>query len=125
MPTDLARQVSERATALARAELAGARAEIAGKAGKAAWYGAAGTIALFGVGGLAVTVAAALALALPGWAAVLITAAALLALAGVAALTGKGHLQRPSGVAEAVENGRRDVEAVRAHLRSGRSPARR
>lgn len=122
MPTDLARQVSERATALARAELAGARAEIAGKA---AWYGAAGTIALFGVGGLAVTVAAALALALPGWAAVLITAAALLALAGVAALTGKGHLQRPSGVAEAVENGRRDVEAVRAHLRSGRSPARR
>jgi hypothetical protein len=137
MATPLVQQLTDQAAALVRDELAAARDEMRTKGKRAAigagLFGAAGAVALYGIGALAVTVAAALALVMPAGAAVLITATLLFAGAGAAALTGKGQMTKPLPE-EAIASGRRDVEAVkdaiRAHAlrdRSGRGhpPARR
>ncbi|WP_433371923.1 phage holin family protein [Actinoplanes sp. CA-142083] len=137
MATHLVQELTDQATALVREELASARTEMATKGKRAAigagLFGAAGAVAVYGIGALAVTVAAALALIMPVWTAVLITAVLLFAGAGAAALTGKGQITKPLPE-EAMASGRRDVEAVkdavRAHAlqdRSGRErpPARR
>jgi hypothetical protein len=116
MATQLVQELTDQATALIRDELATARAELADQGKRTAigagLFGAAGVIALFGTGALAVTVAAALALVMPAWAAVLITAVVLFAVAGIAALTGKGQITKPLPE-EAMASGRRDVEAVK------------
>ena len=120
MATPLVQQLTEQATALVREELAAARAEMVDKGKRAGvgagFFGAAGMIAFYGLGALAVTIGALLALAWPAWLAVLVTAALLVAIAGAAALTGKGQLRKPFP-AEAVASGRRDVEAVKDALR--------
>jgi len=124
MATQLVQQLTEQATALVREELASARDEITTKGKRVAigtgLFGAAGVVALYGIGALSVTVAAALALVMPVWAAVLITATLLLAGAGIAAVTGKGQITKPLPE-EAMASGRRDVEAVKDAIRTGRS----
>ena len=120
MATQLVQELTEQATALVREELAAAHAEVVAKSKRAAigagFFGAAGMIAFYGLGALAVTVGALLALVWPAWLAVLVTTALLLAVAGSAAVIGKGQLRTPFPE-EAVASGRRDVEAVRNALR--------
>ena len=131
MATPLVQQLTEQATSLVREELAAARADVVDKGKRAGigagLIGAAGVIALYGSGALAVAVGALLALIWPAWLAVLVTAGLLLAVAGAAALIGKGQLRKPFPV-EAVASGRRDVEAVKDALKrragSGSPPAR-
>src|SRR5690349_19227726 len=120
MATELVQQLTEQATALVREELAAARAEMVDKGKRAGigagYFGAAGMIACYGLGALAVTIGALLALAWPAWLAALVTTVLLLAVAGSAALIGKGQLRKPFPE-EAVASGRRDVEAVKDALR--------
>jgi hypothetical protein len=123
MATELVQQLTEQATSLVREELASARAEMVDKGKRAAigagFFGAAGVVALYGVGALAVTIGALLALVMPVWAAVLITTGLLLGVAAVAAVTGKGQIRKPLPE-EAIASGRRDVEAVKDAIRVGR-----
>jgi hypothetical protein len=120
MATQLVQELAEQATSLVREELAAARAEVVTKSKRAGigagLFGAAGMIACYGLGALAVTIGALLALAWPAWLAVLVTTVLLVAVAGSAAVIGTGQLRKPFP-AEAVASGRRDVEAVRDALK--------
>ena len=122
----LVSQLSEQMTTLVKDELALARIEMVEKgkkAGKGAGLlGAAGVIAMYGVGALLVTVGAALSLVLPVWAAALIVTVLLLAGAGVAALIGKKQVQQavPPKPEAAMASGRRDVDEIMTAARQGR-----
>ena len=122
----LVSQLSEQMTTLVKDELALARLEMVEKgkkAGKGAGLlGAAGVIAMYGVGALLVTIGAALALVMPVWAAALIVTAVLMIGAGVAALLGKKQVQQatPPKPEAAMASGRRDVDEIMAAARHGR-----
>ena len=124
--SELVQQLSDQVTTLVKDELALAKIEMVDK-GKRAGTGAgllggAGVLALYGLGALFVTVGAALALVMPVWLAALTVAVLLFAAAGIAALIGKGQVSRalPPEPTEAMESGRRDVEAVKSGIREGR-----
>jgi len=94
---ELARQLSERTTRLARQEVALAKAELAEK-GKRAGIGAgmlggAGLVGLYAAGALIAAAILALATAVDDWLAGLIVGLVLAAVAGVLALLGKGKVQ--------------------------------
>ena len=78
-------------------------------------FGAAGLLALYGVGVLIATAILALALAIDAWLAALIVGVVLLAAAGIAALLGKKRVKEaaPPVPTMAVENVKQDVDAVR------------
>jgi uncharacterized membrane protein YqjE len=122
----LVSQLSEQVTTLVRDELALARIEMTEKgkkAGKGAGLlGAAGVIALYGLGALFVTIGAALALVMPVWAAALIVTVVLLAAAGIAAMTGRKEVRQavPPAPEAAMASGRRDVDALMSAARHGR-----
>ena len=127
LPTaDLVRQLSEQVSTLVRDELALARVEMVEKGKRAGigagLFGAAGVIAMYGLGALFVTAGAALALVLPVWLAALLVAVALFAVAGIAALIGKKQVSRalPPEPEAAMASGKRDVAAVRNAIREGR-----
>ena len=127
LPTaDLVRQLSEQVSTLVRDELALARVEMVEKGKRAGigagLFGAAGVIAMYGLGALFVTAGAALALVLPVWLAALLVAVALFAVAGIAALIGKKQVRRalPPEPEAAMASGKRDVAAVRNAIREGR-----
>ena len=116
---ELVSQLSEQTSRLVRDELQLALAELKQK-GKQAGIGAgltgaAGLIALYGLGALLVAVIAALALVLPVWAAALIVGAALLVLAGLLALAGMRQVKRatPPMPEQAIASTKRDVETVK------------
>ncbi|BAL88973.1 putative integral membrane protein [Actinoplanes missouriensis 431] len=123
---ELVSRLSEQVTTLVRDELALARIEMVEKgkkAGKGAGLlGGAGVIAAYGLGALFVTIGAALALVMPVWAAALIVTVVLFAGAGVAALIGKKEVQQavPPSPEQAMESGRRDVDALMTAARNGR-----
>ena len=77
MATQMVQQLTEQATSLVREELTAARTEIVDRGKRvgigAGLIGAAGMIACYGLGALAVTVGALLALVWPAWLAVLVT----------------------------------------------------
>jgi membrane protein len=104
---------------LVRNELRLAQLEIAGKAKRAGvgvgMFGAAGVIALYGLGALIAAAILALALAVSPWSAALIVGCVLLATAGVAALLGKKRVTAasPPMPERAMDNLKRDVDAVR------------
>jgi len=117
--TRLSAQLSE----LVRGELALAKAELAQKGKRAGigagLAGAAGVLALYGVGALITTVIAALALVLPVWAAALIVAVVIFIVAGVLGLLGKNQIQRatPPVPESTVESVKRDVAAVSERIK--------
>lgn len=122
----LVNQLSEQVSTLVRDELTLARMEMVEK-GKRAGTGAgllggAGVVALYGLGALFVTIGALLALVMPVWAAALILTVLLFAAAGIAALIGKNQVKQavPPEPIEAMESGKRDVEAVKAAFQEGR-----
>ena len=123
---ELVSRLAEQVSTLVRDELALAREEMLRK-GKRAGTGAgllggAGVLALYGLGGLFVTLALVLDLWLPNWSAALIVAVLLFAVAGVVALIGKKQVQQatPPAPTEAVRSATADVEAAKAAIRNGR-----
>ena len=104
---------------LVRDELRLAQVEVSGKAKKAGvgvgMFGAAGLLALYGVGVLIATAILALALALDAWLAALIVGVVLLAVAGIAALLGKKRVTEaaPPVPTLALDNVKEDVDAIR------------
>jgi hypothetical protein len=116
---ELVSRLSGEVSQLVRDELRLAQLEVSGKAKKAGlgvgMFGAAGLLALYGVGVLLATAILALALVMDAWLAALIVAVALFAAAGAVALLGKKRVQEagPPAPTMAVENLKRDVDAVR------------
>jgi hypothetical protein len=116
---ELVSRLSQDLSQLVRDELRLAQLEVSGKAKKAGIgagiLGAAGILALYGVGVLIATAILAIALALDAWLAALIVGVVLLAAAGVAALVGKKRVAEaaPPVPERAVESVKRDVDAVK------------
>ncbi|GAA1530836.1 phage holin family protein [Nocardioides humi] len=116
---ELVARVTQDVRQLIRDELRLAQLEMTGKAKRvgigAGLFGAAGLLALYGVGVLLATAVIALALAVPAWLAGLIVGVALLVAAGVAALVGKGQVGEgtPPVPERAIANVKADVDAVR------------
>src|SRR3954451_11578151 len=104
---------------LARAELT-QRGKPAGVG--AGLFGAAGLIALFGVGALTACLILALATAVDGWPAALIVAVVYLAVAGGAALLGKGKVQEatPPAPEQAIESTKEDVQWTKHRAQAAR-----
>jgi uncharacterized membrane protein YqjE len=116
---ELVTQLSQEVSQLVRDELQLAKIEVSGKAKKAGvgvgMFGAAGIIALFGIGTLIATAVLALALVVDAWLAALIVAVVLLAVAGVAALLGRNSVRNaaPPLPQEAIASTKQDVETAK------------
>jgi Putative Actinobacterial Holin-X, holin superfamily III len=114
-----AKEVAEHASALARLELELAGLEMKRKAGAlGAGVGlavAAALVAVYGLGFVFATMAAALATFLPTWLALLIMSVALLAVAGILAAVAKSQLRRatPPVPEQAIAEAKRTSEAIR------------
>lgn len=121
---ELVSRLSEEISGLVRGELDLARRELTEKArhtGKGAGaFGAAGVVALYGVGALIVTAILALALVMDSWLAALLVGVVLLLVAGGIALFGKRQVSEgtPLKPERTTENLRRDAEALRPHRRA-------
>ncbi|MEU0312005.1 phage holin family protein [Nocardioides sp. NPDC006273] len=128
---ELVSRLSEEMSHLVRGEFELARLELTEKAkhtGKGAGvFGAAGLVALYGVGVLIASAILALALVLDAWLAALLVGVVLLAIAGIMALVGKKEVSEgaPMKPERATENIKRDVEAVKQHGRPTDHTARR
>jgi hypothetical protein len=123
---ELMRDLSQQSTELIRQEIALAKAELRAK-GKSAgvgagMFGAAGLIALFGVGALTACLVLALAMAMDAWLAALIVAVVYLAAAGVAALVGKGKVQEatPPAPEQAIASTKEDVRWTKQRAQAAR-----
>lgn len=118
---ELVGQLSEQVSRLVRDELQLARLDLAAKGKKAGLgiglFGAAGVIALYGVGVVLAAAVLALALVLDAWLAALIVAVVLFVIAAVAALVGKKEVSQgtPPLPQESIESVKRDVEALKGH----------
>jgi uncharacterized membrane protein YqjE len=112
--------VAEDISALVKAEIALAKAELSSgmkdKAVGAGAFGAAGVCAWLGLQGLLITAGFALALILPAWAAALIVSALLLLVAAIAGLVGKRKMASPVSLDTTKENVEKDVAWTKSHL---------
>ena len=123
---ELTKQLSDRATSLARQEVELAKAEMAIKAKRlgigAGAFGAAGLVGLFAVGALTATLILALATAMDAWLAALIVAAAYGVIAGIFALVGKGRVESgtPPVPERAIDSTKKDVERVKRSAKEAR-----
>ena len=121
---ELVSRLSEEMSSLVRGELELARLELTEKVkhtGKGAGaFGAAGLVALYGLGALIATAILALAYVMDAWLAALLVGVALLIVAGAMALFGKQQVSEgvPMRPERATENLRRDMEAVKHHRRA-------
>jgi hypothetical protein len=120
---DLVKSLSEQVSVLARDELKLAQLEMTRK-GKQAGMGAGllgggGLLAFYGGGCLIACAIIAISGVISAWLAALIVGAALLAIAAVAALLGKGRLQKatPPVPGRAVASIKTDVDVIRERAR--------
>lgn len=122
---ELIEGLSEQAQALARKEVELAKAEVTEKGKRlgmgAGAFGAAAIIGLFAVGALTAALVLLLATAMETWVAALIVAAVYAAIAGIAALVGRGQVQRgtPPVPEMAIDSTKEDVETVKRSAREG------
>lgn len=120
-----AKAVAEDVSALVRAEIDLAKAELAaGAKAKAAGAGMmAGTAVLAWLGLQALVIAAgfALALVMPGWAAALVVAVVLFLIGVVLALVARSLLSKPVGVTIAREQAQADMQMAKDRLRLART----
>jgi uncharacterized membrane protein YqjE len=120
---ELVKELSEQVSVLVRDELKLAQLEMTRKGKRAGigigMLGGGGLVALYGLGCLIACVIIAISGVLAAWLAALIVGAVLLAVAGVAALMGKGRLQKatPPVPEEAVSSVRADVEEIKDRAR--------
>jgi uncharacterized membrane protein YqjE len=119
---DLVRRLSTQLSDLVRGELELARTELTEKGKRAgagaAGFGAAGVVALFGVGALVAAAIAGLATVLDVWLSALIIGGVLLLVAGLLAVMGRSQIRRatPPMPERAVEGVKRDVETVNERM---------
>jgi uncharacterized membrane protein YqjE len=120
---ELVKQMSEQVSRLVRDEIKLAQLEMTRK-GKQAGLGAgllggSGVIALYGMACILACVIAAISLVLPVWLSALIIGVALLLVSALAALIGKGRMQKasPPVPREAVDSVKADVEVIRERAR--------
>ena len=120
---ELVKSLSDQVSVLVRDELKLAQLEMTRK-GKQAGTGVgmlsgSGLIALYGMGCLLACVIIALSGAVAAWLAALIVSVVLLAAAAVAALVGKGRLQKatPPVPQETVDSIKSDVEEIKERAR--------
>ena len=115
----LVSSVSQQIPELIRSELRLAQAEMAEKGKRAGlglgMFGAAGLLALYGLGALLATIVLVLAIWLPAWAAALVVTAVLFAGAGIAALQGRNKVAEatPPKPERAIDGLKADVETVK------------
>ena len=115
----LVSSVSQQIPDLIRSEIRLAQAEMAEKGKRAGlglgMFGAAGLLALYGVGALLSTLVLLLALVLPAWAAALIVTVVLFAAAGVAALKGRSNVTEatPPKPERAIDGIKADVATIK------------
>ncbi len=120
---DLVKFVTEDLSHLVRSEIKLAQVEVTEKAkGVGAGigaFGAAGVLALFGLGLLLTTAVLALSLVLAPWLAALIVAVVVFAVAGVAALVGKKKVTEaaPPVPTRAVESVKEDVQEIKESIK--------
>lgn len=112
--------VAQDTTALVRAEIDLAKAEVsqglkANGVGIGAALGAA-VLMWLAVQGLLIAAGFALALVVPGWAAALIVAGVLILIAAILGLVARSKLGTPVSVEQAKSNVQEDVQWVRTHL---------
>ena len=125
---ELVSRLSTEMSSLMRGEVELARLELTEKAkhtGKGAGaFGAAGLVALYGVGVLIAAAILALALVMDAWLAAVLVGVVLLVIAGGIALFGKKQVSEgtPMKPERATENLRRDVEAVKHRHVEDRTP---
>ncbi|SDR94793.1 Putative Holin-X, holin superfamily III [Microlunatus soli] len=110
--------LSDQLVRLIRDELQLAKVDLADSARHAGlgigMFGAAGILALFGLGGLIATAMIALALVAPWWLAALIISLAVLVVAGILALIGRGQaLKAPPPAGQLIASMKADVDAVK------------
>lgn len=123
---ELLKQISDQTSTLVRQELELAKVELTAKGKQAGigagMFGAAGVLALYGVGALVAAAVFALSLLVSGWLAALIVAAVIFAVAGLLALIGKGRLARgvPPTPEQTVQTVKEDVAYTRERVREGR-----
>lgn len=116
---ELVSQLSNEVSRLVRDELRLAQVEVTGKAKKAGvglgMFGAAGIIALYGVGVLLAAIVLALALVMDTWLAALIVAVVLFVVAAINALMGKKRVDEasPPVPTRAMAGVKEDVDTVR------------
>lgn len=119
----LVSQVSQQIPELVRSEIRLAQAEVTEKGKKAGlgagMFGAAGVLALYGLGTLLATLILVLALWLPAWAAALIVTGLIFAGAGIAALVGKKKVTEaaPAKPERAMAGVKQDVATVKGERR--------
>jgi hypothetical protein len=115
---ELVRLAAEQISRLVRDELQLARAEMSVKARRfgtgAGLFGAAGIVALYGLGALVAALILALALVVPPWLAALIGGGVLFAISGLMALLGRGQFRRaaPAAPAQTLDSVKADVQTV-------------
>lgn len=120
---ELVSSLSEQTSRLVREEIRLATTELKDKGKHAGigigMFGAAGIVALYGVGALVAMFIGLLALAMDVWAAALIVTIVLFAIAGVLALTGKKQVQEavPPAPKHAVDSVKADLDAVKESAR--------
>ncbi len=124
--SDLTRQLSEQTTALVRAEVELAKAELREK-GKAAglgagMFGGAGALGLYALGALTACLILAFATFLDAWLAALVVAAGYGAIAGILALTGRKKVEEgtPPLPEQAIESTKEDVQWTKQRARAAR-----
>lgn len=113
-------QASEQTAQLIRSEMQLAKAELQESVRHAGLgvglFGAAGVLALYGVGAAVATAILALAVVLPAWLAALAVTLLLFATAGVAALVGKKEVAAaPPPLRVSAESVQEDVRTVKEH----------
>jgi uncharacterized membrane protein YqjE len=120
---ELVKFVSEDLSHLVRSEIRLAQMEVSHKAkGLGAGigaFGAAGVLALFGLGLLLTTIVLALSLVLPAWLAALIVTVVVFVIAGIAALLGKKKVDAagPPVPTRTVDSVREDVAEMKETIK--------
>jgi membrane protein len=119
---ELVHQLSEQTSTLIRQELRLATAELQEKGRHAGFgagmFGAAGLVALYGVGALVAAAIIGLGTLVEPWLAAVIAGVALLTLAGIAAVLGKRQVEQatPPKPEQAVESVQRDINTVKERV---------
>ena len=112
--------VAEDLSALIKAEIALAKAELSGgvkdKAAGAGAFGAAAVLGWLALQGLLITAGFALALVVPAWLAALIVSVVLLVIAGIAGMIGKNKMRTPVSLDTTKAQVEEDVAWTKSHL---------
>ena len=124
--SELTKQLTDQASALAQKEIELAKAELALKGKRlgigAGAFGAAGLFGLYALGALTATAILALAIVLDAWLAALIVAAGYGGIAGILALTGKKKVEEgtPPVPEQAIETTKADIEYTKQRAKEVR-----